>query len=183
MPLKRARRAATVFEFANTRRALGQADPVDLGDHLAEPAVLGRRGQIAVFRAELVVRLPVLVDQPHDLVRVPDRVAREARGDHRIHGSAAGVAQVEAAPRGGAPHEVETLALDERHRDEVGVHAPRAQLVGEPPDVELRAAPRERALDAEDEHPARLQRVSGTRPGDPEGASPAPASGTRPITA
>ena len=97
------------------------------------------------------------------LLGMPDRVGRKPRRDHGVDRPAAGLGQVEAAPAERAAHEVEALALDERHRDQVRLDAALAQLLGQPPHVPLRAPVGEGRLDREDEDPGRSQGAAGTR--------------------
>ena len=147
----------------------GQPDAVDLRDDLAGPPVFGRGRQVAVRRAVLVVRLAVLVDEPHDLVGVPHGVGRKARRDDGVDRAASRFGQVQAPPGRGSADQIEPLPLDERERHEVGLDAARDELLGQPADVPLGASPRERSLNAEHEdaprlHRGGLQAVTGARP-------------------
>ncbi len=137
MPLKRSSRAATVCELAKTFRASDRPTRSISAITSRVRRSSGRRRQVGKRRAELVVGLPVLVDQPDDLVRMANGVARKARRDHRVDRAPARFGQVEAAPGGGAADEVEALALHQRQRDEVGLDAPPRRA---PPSAARRAA-------------------------------------------
>ena len=140
IPLKRSEPRRHRLRVGEHLARLRQADPVDLGDDFARPAVLGRRGEVAVGRPELVVGLPVLVDEPHDLVGMPDRRSVGKRvAITASTGPPAGLGQVEAAPGDGAADEVEALALGQRDRDEVRLDA---ALASAPRSAGARAAPR-----------------------------------------
>jgi hypothetical protein len=103
------------------------------------------------------------VDEPHDLARVPDRVRREPRRDHGVDRPAGRLGQVEAAPAERAPHEIEALALDQRHRDQVRLDAALLQLFRQAAHVPLRPPVGKGRLGREDEDPARSQGAAGTR--------------------
>src|SRR5438067_8817106 len=141
---------------------LEQPDPIDLCDELAGAAVLRRGGEVAERRAELVVGLAILVEQPDDLVGVADGVAREPGGDDGVDALAARLGQVQAAPGEGSANQVEPLTLGQRNRDEVRLDAAAAKLLRQPSDVPLGSPLDERGLDSEDEDPA-AQRVSARR--------------------
>ena len=78
-------------------------------------------------------------------------VARKARRDDGVHGPADGLFEVEAPPGERAADEIETLALDERHRHEVRLDAAPFQLLRQPPHMPLRAALGEGRLHGENE--------------------------------
>ena len=92
------------------------------------------------------------MDQPRDLVRVPDEVGRKLRGDHQIDRPAVAFAQIEQPPRRGVRQDFFLRVPLERDADELGLVAARAQLPHELANVDLGAAVHERHLRFADEH-------------------------------
>ena len=64
---------------------LGQGRAVHLAQPAAEAHVLRAAGQVAERRAEPVIRLAVLVDQPGHLARVAHRIGWELGADRQVH--------------------------------------------------------------------------------------------------
>ena len=64
-------------------------------------ALLGALAELAELGAVELVRLPELVQQPNDLVRMADRVRRELRRDHEVDRATVGLGQVEQTPEEG----------------------------------------------------------------------------------
>jgi hypothetical protein len=143
--------------------SLRKGSPVNLSNRFARAPVFGRRSEVAVGGAKLVVRLAVLMDEPDDLVGVQSGVARKARCDDGIHLPATGVFKVQSPPGERASNQIEAFAFDERHGHEVRLHAAPDELLGQPADVPLGAAVRERRLDREHEHAGSVQAEAGAR--------------------
>ena len=107
-----------------------------------------------VNRAGEVVGLPVLVDQPQELVRMPDRVCRKLGCNDQIDPVAVDLAHVQKTPGHHFSDQALFRIVLERKLDQIDLHAgnvccDRLHEAG----VEiLRAAARKRHLRAKDQH-------------------------------
>ena len=146
-PRRRARssarsRSATLREVAKSLRASPSATRSSRCTSRRERAVLGRLGELAELGAVELVRLPELVQEPDDLVRVPDAVRRELRRDHEVDRAAVRLLEVEQPPEERLrQHPLAGVPL-ERHRDELGLVAALAQLAATSPSAKISAPPR-----------------------------------------
>ena len=130
---------------------LPEARAVRFGDQLAPARVLGRGGEVALGRAEAVVRLAELVDQPDDLVLVPHEVGGELHRDHEIHALPVRLRHVEKPPRERGCQDLGARVPLERKAHEFGLVSKGGDLAHEALRVTLRAAGRERHLRRADE--------------------------------
>ncbi|MBW8741036.1 MAG: hypothetical protein JF623_00075 [Acidobacteria bacterium] len=132
---------------------LAERDPVEPLDRPPRRALLGALAELAELGAVELVRLPKLMQEPDDLVRVTDRVRRKLRRDHDVDRSPVRFVEVEQPPE-------ECLAEDAlawiplvRNRDEVDLVPAHAQLRHEVVGEDLRAAALERHLRRADRDP------------------------------
>ena len=130
---------------------LSESRAVRLGDQLAPARVLGRGGEVALGRAEAVVRLAELVDQPDDLVLVPHEIGRELHRDHEIDALSVRLRHVEKPPRERGRQDLRARVPLERKTHELGLVPEGRELAHEAFRVALRAAGRERHLRGADE--------------------------------
>ena len=109
--------------------------------------------EVAVGRAQEVVDLAQLVDQPDHLVGVAHQVRGKARGDDEVDALAARLPEVEQPPGETRLGEVEALGPDEGQRHHLGLEAAPPQLIAQALDEDLGAAPGEGHLGGADAHP------------------------------
>src|SRR5439155_14521471 len=103
--------------------------------HAVEPlngatrcAILRTLPELAQGRAVELVRLTELMQQPHDLVAVPDGVGRKLRRDHEVDRASVRLVEVEQPPEKGlAQHTLARIPLV-GNRDEIGLVSARAEL-------------------------------------------------------
>ena len=107
--------------------------------------------EIGVRRAAQLVRRPVLVNQPGDLVRVAREVGGELRCDHAVDPAAVALREVHEAPRGSVREDLLLRVPLEGKSHPLGVVPARPELVHEAPHVQLCAAFDKRDLRFEDE--------------------------------
>jgi hypothetical protein len=103
----------------------GRVEPMDRAPGRPVEGVLA---ELAELRAVELVRLPELMYEPNDLVRMAHDVRRELRRDHEIDSAAVGLLQVEQPPDERLGQDALARVPLERHRDEVGVVVALAQL-------------------------------------------------------
>ena len=120
--------------------------PVELLHLAAQRPVLGRRAELPELGAVQLVRLPELVHEPDALLRVANDVRRELRRDDDVDPPAVRLVEVEHPPEERLGEHTCARVPLERHGDEVGLVAPRPQLVDEFVGEDLGAAPGERHL-------------------------------------
>ena len=111
----------------------------------------GDGGEVALGRAEAVVRLAELVDQPDDLVLVPHEIGRELHRDHEIDALPVRLRHVEKPPRERGRQDLRARVPLERKAHELGLVSEGRELAHEAFRVALRAAGRERHLRRADE--------------------------------
>ena len=125
---------------------LAERDPVEAMHGAPRGALLGALTELAELGAVELVRLPELVQEPNDLVRMPDRVGRELRRDHEVDRATVGLGQVEQTPEEGLrEHALPGVPLV-RHGDQVGLVSARPQLLDEVVGEDLGPTARERHL-------------------------------------
>ena len=125
---------------------LAERDAVEVLHLAAERALLGRVVELAQRRAVELVRLPELVHEPDALVRMPHEVRRELRRHDEVDLPAVRLVEVEHPPEEGLGQDARARVPLERHRDEVGLVPPCAELLDEPVREDLGAASFERHL-------------------------------------
>ena len=118
------------------------------------------RGAILVGLRELselgpieLVRLPELVQEPDDLVRVPHGVRGELGGDDEVDGLSVGLGQVDESPEERLREHARPRIPLVRKRDQFCLVVALAQLRDEVVDEDLRPAAGERNLGGTDRNP------------------------------
>ena len=126
-------------------------------------AVLRRLGELPERRPVHVPGLAELVDEPDHLARMPHRVRRELRRDHRVDRAAVRLVEIEQPPQERLrQHALAGIPL-ERHRHQLGLVVARAQLLDEIVGEDLGAAALERHLRNAHGQPHRPLSSSSTR--------------------
>ena len=123
-------RSATLPEMVKMRRRLAERDPVEALDGEPDGAVGRRLGELPVLAAVEVVRLPELVHEPDDLVRVPDAVGGELGPDHELDRLRVVAREIDEPPEERLVEHVRPVP-GERDRDQLDLVPADAQLVGE----------------------------------------------------
>src|SRR4029450_12218525 len=129
---------------------LRQRNPVELLDPAAHRPLLRRLAELSELGAVELVRLPELVHEPDDLVRVADAVRGKLGRDHELDPAAVRLVEVEQPPEERLGQYALTGIPLERDADEVGLVPALAELLDEVVGEDLDAAARERHLRSAD---------------------------------
>ena len=125
---------------------LAERDPVQVVDRAPQRPVRRFFGKLPQIGSVELVRLPELMDEPDDLVRVADHVGGELRRDHEVDGPAVRLLEVDEPPEERLREDAGARIPLERDRDEIGVVPVLLQLEREPLREQLRPAALERDL-------------------------------------
>src|SRR5262249_1941282 len=126
----------------------------------AQRALPRRLAELAEFGPVELVRLAELVDEPDDLVPVPDGVGGELRPDHEVDGAAVDLVEVDQAPEERLRQDPLARGPLERDGDEGGRVGAGTGLVGQLRGEDLGPAVRERDLRRTDENSQVLARIA-----------------------
>ena len=109
--------------MAKSAASLAERLAVEAVDGAARGAVLRRVGELPQLRAVELVRLPELVHEPDDLVRVADDVRGELRREHEVDRPPVHLLEVEQPPEERLREDARAGVPLERDGDEVGLVA------------------------------------------------------------
>ena len=107
---------------------------------LPEPHVQIDMREITVLGAAQIVRGPVLVREPDDLVRMAHEVRRELGTNDEVDGFMVALSQIQEPPCRGVRQDLFLRIPFERNGNQIGLVSRGAQTVDEPPNKRLRAA-------------------------------------------
>ena len=117
--------------------ALTEHRGVERDQPLAHRDVVFDVEEVAVARAGQLVRRAVLMDEPHDLVRVTHEVGRKLRRDHEVDRPPVALAEIEQPPRRGVRENLLLGIPLEGNADELGVVPGVTQLADQLTNVKL----------------------------------------------